>query len=92
MPYLFLVFVQEAEAVKTFRIYLCSFKLVRALENIHPEEFLFIKAEGSSNQNIKGEFRSIRANKVSHQEQEERGEKTAIFISMCKYFLLGGVK
>jgi len=36
----------------------------------------FIKAEGSSCQYIKGEFRSIKANKVSHQEQEEGGEKT----------------
>jgi hypothetical protein len=36
----------------------------------------FIKAEGSLSQYIKGEFRSINANKVSHQEQEERGEKT----------------
>jgi hypothetical protein len=36
----------------------------------------YIKAEGSSSQYIKGEFRSIQANTVSNQEQEERGEKT----------------
>jgi len=43
----FLVFLKGAEAVKTFRIYLCFFKLVRALENKNLGGVLFIKAEGS---------------------------------------------